>query len=86
MKLTEKQQEAVDEMSAEYGFDCAEAYRAIILVFQALKEKHGEGIPKEPIEGEMLCPVCEKLQMKYWISDYNGHRGAYCECFGTIQE
>lgn len=86
MKLNEEQQKAVDEMAAEHGEDCAIGYKAAIIVFQTLREKHGEGVPTEHIEEEMLCPVCEKAQMKYWISDYNGHVGAHCDCFGTLQQ
>ena len=55
-------------------------------VFSAIEKKHGKKVPLEFIEGEMSCPVCKKLKMGYTVSNYNGHRHAWCKCFGYICE
>lgn len=89
MRLTEDQRKAVEEMEKEYGDDAGDVYASAIVVVTAIRNKHGIDnafIPKEDIRETMLCPVCEKLQMEYSISSYNGHRSAACECFGIYQE
>jgi uncharacterized protein (UPF0212 family) len=60
-----------------------------IKIVTAIKTKLGvdnDYVPVEDVEGIITCPLCGKDGMTYFISSYNGHRQAHCECFGTYCE
>jgi formate dehydrogenase maturation protein FdhE len=66
-----------------------EIYEQAVKIVTAIKQKLGvdnDYVPVEDVEGSMLCPLCGKEEMTYFISSYNGHRHAHCGCFGTYCE
>ena len=46
---------------------------------KAITDQHGTEVPKQFIQGEIRCPVCNQGQLIYRISPRNGHIAAQCD-------
>lgn len=54
-------------------------WEKVIKARQAITDAHGSGVPKQTIQGEIRCPVCNQGQLIYRISSHNGHISAQCD-------